>query len=77
MPRQEGAVLETVNGVVHRGRGGDRGEASSARAEADQEIEQSLVELNESLESARGGLQATAEELARQAAERILGRSLT
>ena len=32
MPRQEGAVLETVNGVVHRGRGGERGEASSERA---------------------------------------------
>lgn len=50
---------------------------ASARSEADQEIERSLSELGASLESARGGLQATAEALARQAAEQILGRSLT
>jgi len=50
---------------------------ASARSEADQEIERSLSELGASLESARGGLQATAQELARQAAERILGRPLT
>ena len=50
---------------------------ANARSEADGEIERSLSELGASLESARGGLQATAEELARQAAERILGRALT
>lgn len=49
---------------------------SSAREGADQEIERSLSELTASLESARSGLRATAEELAREAAERILGRPL-
>ena len=50
---------------------------ASAREEADREIERSLSELTTSLESARTGLRATAEELAREAAERILGRPLT
>lgn len=49
---------------------------ASAREEADREIERSLSELTASLESARSGLRTTAEELAREAAERILGRPL-
>jgi F0F1-type ATP synthase membrane subunit b/b' len=45
-----------------------------ARAEAEREIEQSQTELQASLSDARAGLRTTAEDLARQAAERILGR---
>ena len=48
-----------------------------ARSEADQEIAQSLAELTTSLESAREGLRTTADALARDAAEQILGRPLS
>jgi len=48
-----------------------------ARSEAEGEIEQSQAELRRSLEAARAGLRTTAENLARQAAERILGRTLS
>jgi F-type H+-transporting ATPase subunit b len=48
-----------------------------ARAEAEREIEQSQGELRASLEQARDGLRTSAEELARQAAERILGRAVS
>ena len=50
---------------------------AQARGEADAEVEQSLAELSASLESAREGLRATAEGLARDAAAQILGRPLS
>lgn len=50
---------------------------SRARSEAESEIAQSRAELRQSLEQARTGLRSTAEDLARQVAERILGRALT
>lgn len=50
---------------------------SAARDEAEHEIEQTRGELASALEQARAGLRASAEELARQAAERILGRTLS
>lgn len=46
------------------------------RGEAESHIEQARREVGEALAQARGGLQAQAEELARQAAERMLGRTL-
>lgn len=49
---------------------------SAARAEAEGEIEQSRVELEGSLASARASLRGTAEDLAKQAAERVLGRAI-
>lgn len=49
---------------------------SAARAEADSEIEQSRVELEGSVASARASLRGTAEDLAKQAAERVLGRAI-
>lgn len=49
---------------------------SAARAEAESEIEQSRLELEGSLASARASLRGTAEDLAKQAAERVLGRAI-
>lgn len=48
----------------------------AARAEAEREIAQSRGELQASLGQARSGLRAATEGLARQAAERILGRTV-
>ena len=48
-----------------------------AREDAEREIAQSQGELQASLEEARTGLRSTAEQLARQAAERILGRTVS
>lgn len=49
---------------------------SAARAEAEREMEQSRLELEASLVTARASLRGTAEDLAKQAAERVLGRAL-
>jgi F-type H+-transporting ATPase subunit b len=51
--------------------------ASEARGEAESEVERARRSLAESLEGARASLRQSAEELSRQAAERILGRSLS
>jgi len=48
-----------------------------ARSQASTEIEQSQADFRTSLDEARAGLRATAEDLARQAAERILGRAMS
>ena len=50
--------------------------ASEARSEAEREIAQSRRELDASLADARASLRGAAEQLARQAAERILGRTV-
>ncbi len=51
--------------------------AGAARSEAGSASERSRVEIAEALEEARGKLRRAAEQLAREAAERILGRSLS
>jgi F-type H+-transporting ATPase subunit b len=50
--------------------------AASARSEAEQKVEQARGELARALEEARQGLRASAESLARDAAQKILGRAL-
>jgi F-type H+-transporting ATPase subunit b len=49
----------------------------AARQEAEGEIERARGELNQSLETARATLRASAENLAQDAAEQILGRTLS
>jgi F-type H+-transporting ATPase subunit b len=51
-------------------------EISGARASADREIENARQAIGSSLEEARGILRSEAETLAKQAAERVLGRPL-
>lgn len=51
--------------------------ASQARAEAERQVEQARAELERSLTDARETLRADSQQLARVAAERILGRDLT
>jgi F-type H+-transporting ATPase subunit b len=48
----------------------------SARGEADREVERARTEIRASLQSARESLRGQSEELARQAASRVLGRAL-
>ncbi|MEE3331243.1 MAG: ATP synthase F0 subunit B [Myxococcota bacterium] len=48
----------------------------AARAEAEREIEESRTELESSLADARASLRGTAESLAKQAAEQVLGRTI-
>lgn len=48
----------------------------AARAEAEREIEQSRTALESSLADARASLRSTAEGLAKQAAEQVLGRAI-
>ncbi len=50
---------------------------AAARAEAERELERARREMNQAVEEARSGLRASAEELARAAAEQVLGRALT
>jgi len=57
-------------------RADEKQETSGARAAADAEIERARGELNTALEEARRGLRPQAEALAREAAERVLGREL-
>jgi F-type H+-transporting ATPase subunit b len=47
-----------------------------ARSEAERDIDASRVQLESSLVAARASLRASAEELAKQAAERVLGRAI-
>jgi len=49
----------------------------AARQDAEQRIEKARAEVEEALGEARAGLRPRAEDLAREAAERILGRSLS
>ena len=51
--------------------------AAEARSQAEHDLQQSRGELAGALEEARTSLRASAQELARSAAERILGRSIS
>ena len=64
------ARLDQARGVQAERIGRERGEAEQRLAEARREV-------NEALEQARTGLRSQAEDLARQATERMLGRSLS
>jgi F-type H+-transporting ATPase subunit b len=61
--------LETVRGEVLE-------TTTAARADAERELERARGELATSLETARTSLRAQAEELAREAASRVLGRAV-
>jgi F0F1-type ATP synthase membrane subunit b/b' len=50
---------------------------SQARQEAERQLEQARAELVRSLDAARGSLRAGADDLARAAAEQVLGRALS
>ena len=50
---------------------------AAARSDAEGELERARNELNQSLESARATLRASAEDLATAAAEQVLGRTLS
>lgn len=50
---------------------------SQAKKEAERQLERARSELAQSLESARAGLRASADDLARAAAEQVLGRALS
>jgi F0F1-type ATP synthase membrane subunit b/b' len=50
---------------------------SQAKQEAERQLEGARSDLRQSLESARAGLRASADELARAAAEQVLGRALS
>lgn len=52
-------------------------QSDGARAEAEREIERARAAISDDLTRARGELQAQAAEIARAAAERVLGRSLS
>lgn len=84
-------VLAAYEGNVARARdeaeGERRGQLDQARSahadrvgrergDAEQRLEQARGEIRGALEQARGGLQAEAQQLAKQAAEKMLGRSL-
>jgi F-type H+-transporting ATPase subunit b len=62
--------------LLESARGDATGTTGGARAEAEREIERAREEIAEALESARGGLRAESQELARQAAASVLGRPL-
>jgi F-type H+-transporting ATPase subunit b len=51
--------------------------ATDARARAEREAERARAEISKAFEDARDGLRGSAEALAREAAERVLGRSLS
>lgn len=50
---------------------------SQARGESERELEQARARLNDSLDEARASLRADAEDLAKTAAEQVLGRALS
>lgn len=62
---------------IEKARGDHNALTAAARSEAEAEVERSRGEIQQSLEEARGALRASAEPLAREAAARILGRSLS
>lgn len=82
--RYEGEVREVREeaererrGELERARGEHASIAGKARGEAETEIERARREIESSLEDAQAGLRASAEALAKEAASRILGRSLS
>jgi F-type H+-transporting ATPase subunit b len=62
--------------ALERARGESQDLTGAARREAEQALERARGELATALEQARGGLRGGAEELAREAAARVLGRPL-
>ncbi len=84
LERYESAVRETraeaeAARQVEIGRAREEQTAltSQAKQEAERQLESARAELARSLESARAGLRASADELARAAAEQVLGRALS
>lgn len=84
LERYEAAVRETrAEGEAARqieiGRAREEQTAltSQAKQEAERQLESARADLTRSLESARAGLRASADELARAAAEQVLGRALS
>jgi F0F1-type ATP synthase membrane subunit b/b' len=84
LERYESAVRET-RGVAEAARQVELGRAreeqaaltSQAKLEAERQLERARADLAQSLESARAGLRASADDLARAAAEQVLGRALS
>jgi F-type H+-transporting ATPase subunit b len=83
LDRYEGQIREarveaeaTRKEQIAGARSEQRSVAAGAREQAEARIEQARMELERSLEDARAGLRASSEELARTAAEQILGRAL-
>lgn len=64
-------------GQIEAARGEHGAVTAEARSEAEAEVERSRADIQQSLEAARSALRASAEPLAREAAARILGRSLS
>ena len=62
--------------LLEAARGDALGTTGGARAQAEGEIERARSEIQGALESARGSLRSQAQELAQQAAARVLGRPL-
>jgi len=62
--------------TLERGRGESQQLTGGARGEAERALEQARRELAGALDSARSGLRAQSQELAREAAARVLGRPL-
>lgn len=63
-------------GLLEGARSDAQGTTGGARAEAEGEIERARREIAGALDEARGSLRSQAEDLARQAATRVLGRPL-
>ena len=70
------AAERTRRERVEAARGQSQSRSAEARAEAEQRIESARVELSTSLESARSQITQQAQELAQEAASRVLGRPL-
>ena len=75
---QQAAWFSQGSEICYWGVTSEKGRSFEAgeRGEAETRIEQARGEVNTALEQARQSLARQAEELARQAAERMLGRSL-
>jgi F-type H+-transporting ATPase subunit b len=82
--RYEGAVAEARRSaeasrreLLEQARRGAAEAIAAARSDAEQEIGRARREVAGAFEAARGGLRAQSAELAREAAARVLGRSVT
>jgi F-type H+-transporting ATPase subunit b len=62
--------------LLERARADALGATGEARAQVEREIEAARADINRALESARGSLRGQAQDLASQAASRVLGRAL-
>jgi F0F1-type ATP synthase membrane subunit b/b' len=62
--------------IVDEARHAETRTLARERGDAEQQIEKARAEVDQALEQARAGLRSEARDLARQAAERVLGRSL-